>query len=803
MKGDLFPVSFSMERIDRPDAVKYLEGAEECHLKEEVKPGFVIYPKDFFSFLGKEGWLEVVFSVSNEKYPVLKKNITEIKDLYEQAFIGYHVDNACVENNRIIVQGWAIYGEKPCPVFFQDVSGQVQEGDCRYTVRTDINIVYSLPLQEKSGFQIEIQKKFMSRDGITLVFRIEDSGLIFSRKVNLTRKQMLFDSTRFGKYFNELQPAKWKDNFDFIRKNGLGQFQKELDMRVYPESEGYGYWRRLHRADRRELSRERKEGFPYEPLISIAIPVYKTPTEYFRELVDSVRSQTYANWQLCLADGSPDDSLRYFLKKNYRREKRITYCHLKKNGGISANTNAALRLARGDYIMLCDHDDMLEPNALYEIVKAINSETNPEVIYTDEDKVTMDGKRYFEPNFKPDFNWDMLRGCNYICHIFAFSRGILKQVGGFRKEYDGAQDYDMILRCCEKAESIYHIPKVLYHWRSHPGSTAMNPESKMYAYENGKKAVESHYVRTGIKAEVGMTPWWGWYRTKMPVAGNPLVSVIIPNKDQTEVLDQCLKSVYEKSSWRNFETLVIENNSTDPQTFAYYKNAEQTYPGLRVLYWEGAFNYSGINNFGAREAHGEYLLFLNNDVDVIAPEFMEEMLGFCQREDVGIVGARLLFPDWKIQHVGVILGLGADHLAGHVCYGIDSRIFIFGGRAHVVQDYSAVTAACMMVKRSVHEAVNGFDEEYAVSYNDIDYCLRVGELGKKVVYTPYAELFHYESLTRGAEDTKAKKKRAQKEKERFRARWRQRLEQGDPCYNPNLTLEANNCGLRWEEIKQK
>ena len=469
---------------------------------------------------------------------------------------------------------------------------------------------------------------------------------------------------------------------------------------------------------------------------------------------------------------------------------------MENNAGISENTNEAIKMATGEFIMFSDHDDTLAPNALFEIVKEMNEHPGTDVVYTDEDKVTMDGKRYFDPHFKPDFNLDMLRCNNYICHIFVVKREILEQVGMLRKEFDGAQDFDFILRCCEKAENIRHVAKILYHWRNHPASTAGNPESKMYAYEAGRNAVQAHYDRIGMKAEVSMTEQWGRYRTKLFVEGEPLVTIIIPNKDHKKELKTCVDSLFEKTSYQNFEILIIENNSTGKEIFAYYKELEAAHENVRVLTWEKEFNYSAINNFGAEHARGEYLLLLNNDIEVKTENWMEEMLSYCQREDVGIVGAKLLFPNEKIQHAGVILGMGPSGTAGHLFYNFPGDQFVYAGRSQTTQDLSAVTAACMMVKKELYQKVGGMDEAFQVAFNDIDFCLRVRETGKLVVFQAYAELYHHESLTRGYETSQKNKKRFKEEIKLFKTRWKDILEAGDPYYNPNLTLRRSDCTLR-------
>ena len=490
---------------------------------------------------------------------------------------------------------------------------------------------------------------------------------------------------------------------------------------------GYEAWFARHKADKRVLRRQKHASFAQKPLISIVIPLYCTPLPYLKELIESVRRQSYENWQLCLADGSPDDKAKEFLEKHYGREKRIVYQKLKENGGISANTNAAAELAKGEYLMFCDHDDTLEPDALYEIVKAIN-DTDADVVYTDEDKVSMDGQHYFDPNFKPDFNLFRLRENNYICHIFVVRKSLTDETGMLRSEFDGAQDFDFILRCCEKAKKITHIPKVLYHWRCHMDSTAADPSSKAYAYEAGRKAIREHYQRMGIDAKVDMTERPGWYRSHIKVQGNPMVSIIIPNKDHTDDLELCLFSMSRKSTYRNYEVLIVENNSEKEETFEYYKKLPERYPKVRVLTWEKEFNYSAINNFAAEEAQGEYLLFLNNDVEILTPDWIEEMLQNCQQENVAAVGVKLYYPDDTIQHAGVVLGLGG--IAGHIMCRASREDPGYFGRMISVQEISAVTAACMMVKKSEFDSVKGFDETFQVAFNDIDLCMKFRAAGK-------------------------------------------------------------------------
>ncbi len=415
------------------------------------------------------------------------------------------------------------------------------------------------------------------------------------------------------------------------------------------------------------------------------------------------------------------------------------------------------------------------------------------MFYSDEDKVDMSGKKFFEPHFKSDYNIDLLCTMNYICHLFVVRKDVMEQAGLFESCYDGAQDHDFILRCTEKAEHIVHVPKVLYHWRCHAQSTSENPESKLYAFENGCKAVKAHYDRIGIPAEVEQGPFYGMYRTHYLWKEQPLVSILIPNKDHVADLKKCMDSIEEKSTYRNFEFIIVENNSTEEETFAYYKEIEKR-DNVRVLYYKEEFNYSRINNFGVKEANGEYVLLLNNDTEMIEPDSIKEMLDVCMRPDVGIVGAKLIFEDNTIQHAGVIIGFGG--IAGHAFIGQDRDDNGYFSRILSVQDLSAVTAACLMVRKSVFHEVEGLDEEFKVAFNDIDFCLKVRKAGYLVVYNPYAQFYHYESKSRGQEDSADKVARFQQEIGLFGEHWGDILEKGDPYYNPNLTLDKADFSLK-------
>ena len=598
---------------------------------------------------------------------------------------------------------------------------------------------------------------------------------------------------QWSKMLKKLSPYTIQKGFRYLKHYGIKEFWIRLHERFEPEEVPYGPWYEAYVPDEETLNRQRKRKFLNAPLISVVVPAYHTPPLFLRQMLDSLIAQTYGGWELCIANGSPDDKeMEAVLEEYEKRDSRIRHENLKENLGIAENTNAAFRMAKGEFIGLLDHDDLLAPNALYEIVLALEKNPEADVVYTDEDKVTTDLKEHFQPHLKPDFNLDLLRSNNYICHFFTVRREIVEQVGGFRKEFDGAQDYDFIFRCTEEARKILHIPEILYHWRTHKESTADNPASKMYAFEAGKRAIEAHLKRTGTDGEVSHTPDLGFYRVKYPVKGEPLISIIIPNKDEKESLEACLKSIWEKTTYKNYEIIVVENNSTSDEIFQYYKEISQK--GVRLLRWKKEFNYSAINNFGAAHAKGEFLLFLNNDVTVITPDWLTELAGLCQRKEVGAAGVKLLYPDNTIQHAGCVIGIGG--IAGHMFVDMPANRTGYLHKASLLQDMSAVTAACMIMKKQVFDQVGGFTEELAVAFSDVDLCLKINKAGSLVVYDPYVQLYHMESKTRGAEDSKEKVRRFQTEIEYMRCHWLDILKNGDPYYNKNLSLTKWNYSLK-------
>ena len=534
------------------------------------------------------------------------------------------------------------------------------------------------------------------------------------------------------------------------------------------------------------------------PTISILTPLYNTPEPYLREFLDSFVDQTAPNGQLCLADASDaeQDAVKRIVEEYQAKNQRIVYKKIE-NKGIAANTNAAASLATGDYLALADHDDILAPHAMYTMGKAIlqlRERGEPDgFLYSDEALFSKSIQRPIVAHFKPDYAPDYLLCCNYICHLAVFQKALWDAVGGERPECDGSQDHDLFLRLIEQVGGAAHVPQVLYYWRVHAGSTSGGTEAKPYVAAAAKKALADHLARTGRTGTVedGLFP--STYRVKWDIEGDPKVSILIPNKDHTDDLEKCLQSIWKKTTWDNYEIIVIENNSTDPATFAYYEKAKQRYDGLKVVtYPEKGFNFSGINNFGRKAAAGDYLLLLNNDVEVRNGDWLTELLRQCAHKGgAAICGAMLYYPDETLQHAGVITGLGgyAGHSHKYKQKGGSGYLF----RIATVQDFSAVTGACLLVKASVYDEVGGLDEQFAVAFNDVDFCLRVRDAGYRIAWTPYAELTHYESKSRGGDEKDpAKAARFAAEQQRLYTIHGKENILDDPYYNPNLTRDRED-----------
>ena len=555
--------------------------------------------------------------------------------------------------------------------------------------------------------------------------------------------------------------------------------------------------------DEERARKEREQVFERMVKISILVPLWNTPENFLREMIESVTAQTYQNWELCLADGSDGDHayvetiVREYQEKDGRG--RILYKKLEKNEGIAGNTNRCLAMATGEYIGLFDHDDILHPSALYEYVKVIN-EKNADYIYCDETTFKSgDINKMLTMHFKPDYAIDNLRANNYICHFSVFARQLLDGTELFRTKFDGSQDHDMILRLTDRAKNVVHVPKLLYYWRSHPGSVASDINAKPYAIQSAKDAVADHLRRHGYEHfQITSTRAFETiFKIRYQIIGDPKISIVIANKDHLEDLKRCITSIREKSTYENYEIIVVENGSETKEIFDYYDKLKDDPQIKAVTYTEkGSFNYSKVNNFGVKEASGDYILLLNNDTQVITVNWMEELLMYAQREDVGAVGAKLYYGNKTIQHAGVVLQLGAHRTAGHSHYGQHRDNLGYMGRLCYAQDVSAVTGACLLVKKKLFEEVGGLDESFAISLNDVDFCLKLREKGLLNVFTPFAELYHFESVSRGLDDQGEKAARYNDESERFREKWKEVLEKGDPYYNPNFSLDRSDFALK-------
>ncbi len=806
----------------------------------------------------------------------------------------FKVDIALAREGELMLQGWA-FGSNPeeeVKLTVVDQAGNPVPGTTVSSVRRDevVNAFFGDvvkahgALRRDLGFDVhtpyaqgETRILVLQADGQTKRMKFTDHVLEEFNSVAHRKREKLL-----ALFHWETVEVAW----EYFQKHGLRALFKKSVHKIQNIQDDYDYneWYKKVRITDEELAKQRESAtdFAVQPTFSIVIPVYATPEKFLRRMLDSIREQTYPKFEVCLVDATPYAKIQHdpaqgrtpqeVLAEYAAADSRFRYATLAENLGIAENTNAAIRMATGDFIVLADHDDELEPQALYECARAINAHPDAQVLYSDEDKVDFEDIYYFEPHFKTDFNPDLLRSVNYICHLFVARRSLLDAIAETaadgqkiyeRSVYDGAQDYDLILRATEKAQAmerarlvscanasdanvvtsaqqsdtvasttagvdgqtsaaemsaqpaiaaalnpldqellrqgrftssnIIHIPMVLYHWRAHQASTAQHPEAKLYAFEAGARAVYDHCKRVGLpiqKVEQGIT--YGFYH---PIYENqqPLISVVIPNKDHTADLDKAITSLA-AGNYKNLEFIIVENNSDQAETWAYYETLPKRFPNVKVVKWDGPFNYSAINNYGVQFTHGQYLLFLNNDIEEIDPDSIDEMIGYVQREDVGICGARLLYPDEDIQHAGVIMGMGG--IAGAAFVRTHDSDLSYMHRAKCIQDYSCVTAACLLTKRSLFDAVGGFTEKLAVAFNDVDYCMKVRALGKLVVYNPYAKFYHYESKSRGMEDTPEKLARFHSEILTFGTTWKDILRDGDPYYSPALTFRKANFALK-------
>ena len=698
-----------------------------------------------------------------------------------------------IENGLLRVSGWSFSEGPPIVALTASCNGATHQLN-RGVSRKDVQAAFpQAPQAEASGFEGSLSIRLERRGLITVAVHaeLEDGRQVplFERRVRVSSpvsgpiagaKFLLLLVRRMALCAREgYWPRSSEDFVSRYRKFRNEFMAQERPLPMVPEAQRqYEDWLAKHRLTPERLAalREETRQLAYRPIISVVVPVYDIAEAWLRGAIESVREQAYENWELCLVnDASPAPHVRPVLDEYAALDARVRVAHLGENAGIAGASNHGLELATGEFVGFLDHDDVLYPDALAEVVRRLDRDPALDVVYSDEDKIEPDGRRS-SPFFKPDWSPDLLLACNYICHFSVYRRSLLEVLGGFRAGFDGSQDYDLVLRVTERTRRIAHIPKILYGWRKVPGSAAATVAAKPYAYRAGQVAIADALARRGADAKVEMfAP--GHHQVRYALRGNPKVSILVPMRDRADLTRQCVTSIESKSTYKNIELLVIDNGSVEE---ASRRVLDELALRHRVVRYERPFNYAAINNFGAAQVTGDYLLFMNNDTEVVTPDWLEAMLEHAQRPEVGAVGAKLLYPDRRIQHAGVLL-LGtelavADHAFKHLPEDTDAWFAL----ARVARNVSAVTAACMMVRREVFEELGGFDERLRVAFNDVDLCLRMRQAGYLVVYTPLATLIHHESATRKALHPPEDERLA-------RERWRELLAAGDPYYNPNLS----------------
>ena len=693
--------------------------------------------------------------------------------------------------NNLTITGWALDTiTKESPTFTINNENQVSAYNIQRVLREDVNQIYQTEPAIEAGFVVTLEGIKQKK---VLPFHFQSSAHVVTVDFPLNKKYPVIPGTE------DKVTRLWikaKKGFKYMAKNGISHTIQRAKIEKLRNQASYPNWLARNEVLDIEAMTQEIATFHYQPKISIAMPVYNVEEKWLRLCIDSILNQVYTNWELCMADdASTDPNVKKILTEYQQLDERIRVVFREQNGHISEATNSALAIATGEFVALLDNDDELAINAFYEVVKVLNENPELDLIYSDDDKIDMDGNRS-DPAFKPDWSPDLLLGTNYISHLGVYRRSILEEIGGFRKGYEGSQDYDLVLRFTEKTtkERIKHIPKVLYYWRMLPTSTAVDQGSKGYAFEAGLRAVQDALVRRGINGHATHGAANGLYDVYYDIKSDKLVSIIIPTKNGYKDVQRCVSSIIEKTTYQNYEIIMADNGSTDPKMHELYAEFEQQLPGrFFVESIDIPFNFSTINNRAVKKAHGEYLLFLNNDTEVITENWLTLMVSFAQQERIGCVGAKLLYPNNTVQHAGVILGLGG--VAGHGHYGYPHGDLGYFGRLAINVNYSAVTAACLLMKKADFDAVGGFEEAFTVAFNDVDLCLKVQALGRDNVWLHEAELYHFESQTRGYDDKGKKKKRFEQEKVMMEEKWGPLIE-NDPFYNPNLTRDIPNFSLR-------
>ena len=715
----------------------------------------------------------------------------EKKSALEQEEIKYFIDKIVKDeaSRCATVQGWAFNTKTKEPVELYLLGKEAVGVQFKRDFRIDVNNKYALPDDAKVGFIIEFDEKTY---GEKLKLKLKDDNNVRVVPINLKKN---YDYLKKPNLFNAKRlVGVTTRTVGYFSRNGLKNTIRKIKFELkYKNQENYDFWIDVHEDYDKKAIIEEIKAFTYKPKVSIVMPVYNVEEQWLRACVESVRNQYYENWELCIADDNSSEAhIKPLLEEFKMLDSRIKVVYREENGHISEASNSALAIATGEFVGLLDNDDTLADFALYEVVKLLNEHPEADLIYSDEDKLSEDNKRS-QPFFKTDWAPDILLATNYICHFGVYRKNIIDEIGGFRKGYEGAQDYDLVLRFTEKTDQIFHIQKILYHWRMISNSTAVNPDSKGYAFEAGLKSLEDALERRGIKGTVSHGAFPGVYNIEYEIVNNGLVSVIIPTRDNAADLKACIDSIYEKTIYENFEIIVADNGSEKEETFKLFEYYTKKYQDqFKVVRIDMPFNFSKINNLAVQESKGEYLLFLNNDITVITKGWMKRMVSYAQQQHVGAVGAKLYYPDNTIQHAGVLLGMGG--VAGHGHVGYPRGDYGYFGKLVTTNNYSSVTAACMMVKREDFDRVNGFEEKLTVAFNDVDFCLKLYEAGKYNVWLHNVELYHYESKSRGAEDTYSKYKRFNSEIKYMKDHWLKYIK-NDPYYNRNLTRVDGNYAI--------
>ncbi len=695
------------------------------------------------------------------------------------------------------IQGWAVSRSlRPLTFAVKDHLGrQWKTEEVRLLRRQDVNDSFAVTDPDYcAGFRICVRMPEDVKEEKVKFYVLSAGDGISEGTLVLHTDRLRFKNSRVGRKLMSLKGDKPRHEIRYITPYKMGLFGETHTF--HSGEQRYDSFRRMTGLTPEEEKRQRGITFSAEALVSMVSAVDGAAPGYLRQMLDSVRRQTCRNWELWLAGSKETREALGLPDSGDEQDGRIHYVCTEKGCGYAGCINAAVEKAAGGYILEIGAQDTLSADTVFELMRCLEGQKEADILYTDEDSVDATGEIYTEPLLKPDYNFYMLRSTNYIGHGMAIKKSLVQAAGGMRAEFDGASGYDFALRCCERAKKVCHIPHILYHCRRM--AEQKSSADICAAWDMGKQALAAHYNRTGAEAEVQWAQESGTYRTKWKIKGQPKVAVIIPNMDHAQDLEKCVRSIADKTTYGNYEIVIVENNSREKRTFSCYEKLKKSDPRVRVITWEDTFNYAAINNFAVEKTDAEYLLFLNNDTEVISRGWMEEMLGICQQPGVGIVGAKLYYPDGTIQHAGVIIGLSG--IAGHLFLGEPGTENGYMARAAVMQNLSAVTAACMMVKRTAFEAVGGFDETLKVALNDVDFCLKAGKDGQMVVFTPHAELYHYESKSRGLEDTPEKKARYEAEAAYFREKWQDILENGDPFYHPNLSLTSWTCALSVSKV---